>query len=401
MAASADIFAPLDQAFVQDPYSGYDRLRASDPVHQTSAGYWVLTRYRDVAAGLRDRRLSNRPAPLALVNRRNAGRYVAASVANNLVAFQDPPEHTAPRKLLATQLKAHVNGFEAGIGEIAGDLLSGLRGRTTIEFMQDFSVPFACRGICQVMGFPESDVPLLKQWSSLFFYLFHSIPNAEVLDRVNSALAEFRQYVGDAIAERRLRPRADLLTTLAQAKRGDFAFGESELIDNCMLLTADGIENVQTGLATAVATLLAHRDQLERMTANPALIGPAIDECLRYESPGQYQGRIATETFEIDGRTIRANSVVLLGLAAANRDPEVFDEPDRFLIDRTGARHLAFGLGQHACIGGTLVEIEFRAALRALFDGSRELAATGGRQEWTSRAGHRWPVALPLEVRDL
>ncbi|MEC9343478.1 MAG: cytochrome P450, partial [Pseudomonadota bacterium] len=298
-------------------------------------------------------------------------------------------------------LQSFLKGREPMNREVADGLLDDLRGAGTIEFMQDFSIPFATARTCRIMGFRESDTPMLKHWSGLFFYLFHSIPGKEVLEQVNQALAEFRRHVGAAVEERRRNPRDDFLTVLMQASKGDFAFNEREVVDNCMLLTADGIENPQTGLATAVATLLRHGDQLKRLQADPTLVGPAVEECLRYESPGQYQGRVALETVEIGGKTIRANSVVLHVLAAANRDPAVFPRPDRFDIDRNGARHLAFGVGQHACIGGTLVGMEFRAALSALFDGSREFLPRTDRLEGVARAGHRWPAALPLDVRDL
>lgn len=401
MSVDAEIFAPLDPDFIRDPYSRYEVLRRDDPVHQSAAGFWVLTRYEDVAAGLRDPRLSNRPARFALVNRRNAERYVAAAVANNIIAFQDPPEHTTPRRLIASSLQTFLKARKPVVRQIADNLVAELRGARSVEFMTDFSIPFAAGCTCRVMGFPESDIPLLKRWSGLFFYLFHSIPNAEVLEQVNHALAEFRQYVHEAVEERRRRPRDDFLTVIIQASRGDYSFDQGEVVDNCMLLTADGIENPQTGLTTAVATLLRHEDQLARMQADPDLVGAAIEECLRYESPGQYQGRVALETVEIGGKSIRAGSVVLHVLAAANRDPSVFPEPDRFTIDRKGQRHLSFGTGRHACIGGMLVGMEFEAALTVLFDGTRRISVATDELEWVARAGHRWPAALPLEIHDL
>jgi len=392
-----DVFNPLDPDFIRDPYPRYQALRDRDPVHRSAAGFWVLTRYEDVAAGLKDRRLSNKPAAFAIVNRRNTGRHLAAEVANNLIAFLDPPEHSTRRKLIATALQEYLKGKEPVVREIAEELLARL-GAGTVDFVGDVTIPFATRCVCRLMGFPEEDAVRLKNWSGMFFYLFHSIPSAEVLEQVNRSLGEFRAYIRERLEERKHAPRDDLLTLLMQASRAEYSLVDNELVDNCMLLAADGIENVQTGLAAAVATLLKNKDQLRLAMEKPELFDAAVDECLRCESPGQYQGRISLETIEMGGKTIRANSVVLLVLASANRDPRAFPDPERFLVEREGPRHLAFGLGRHACIGGILVAMEFRSFFRVLFDGYRSIELNDPILDWTARAGHRWLAALRLTI---
>jgi pimeloyl-[acyl-carrier protein] synthase len=393
------IFDSSDSEFIHNPYPTYKILRDHDPVHQTASGFWVLSRYEDVAAGLKDPRLSNRPAAFALVNRRNSDRYMAAKVANGLIAFLDPPEHRGPRRLIATTCNAFFRGKEGFAGDVADELLGRLRHKPEIEFVQDFSIPFATTCISRMMGFPDADAGLLKHWSGLFFYLFHAIPNDEILAEVNLALSEFRDYVQEQVEMRKRTPGDDLLSQLLNAGGGEEALSEQEVIDNVMLLTADGIENVQAGLSAAVYTLLGNPDQLQRMIEDRTLIGAAVDECLRYESPGQYQGRVVRETLEIGGQTIKAHSIVLLVLGSANRDPAVFSEPDRFVVGRAGPRHLAFGVGRHACIGGALVNMEFSAALGSLFDRSRAMLTLQPGVTWTSRAGHRWLSTLPLNCQ--
>lgn len=400
MQPNGKIFAPSDPAFIQNPYRSYSILREQDPVHQSESGFWVLTRYADVLAGLTDPRLSNKPAPFATVHPRNSSRYVAASVASNLIAFMDAPDHAEPRRLIASTFVRYLKGKEAAITAVAERLYAGLRGAGDIDYFRDFSVPFATECTCAVIGFPPRDATLLERWSSMLFYLFHSIPSADVLEQVNSALREFRQYVREQIELKKRSPKDDLLTLLVQSAQQGDALNEQQLIDNCMLLVADGIENVQAGLATALATLLQHREQLAKVMQNPQLLPAAVEECLRYESPGQYQGRIASQTMKIGGKTIRTHSIVLLVLASANRDERAFSEPDQFLVERKGPRHLAFGFGNHACIGGALVSMEFRCALRSLFDGSRDIELATDRLHWTARAGHRWPASLPLRIRN-
>ncbi|MCU0790173.1 MAG: cytochrome P450 [Nitratireductor sp.] len=345
-----------------------------------------------------DARLSNRPAPFATVAPRNKDRYLAAAVANRLIAFQDPPEHTPPRKLIAKTFLAHLKDKGPMVGEIARELLAGI-GPGTFDFVRDFATPYSMRCVCRIMGFPEQDAPRLKHWSGMFFYLFHSIPDAATLEVVNRVLEEFRTYVGGHVARRRSAPGDDLISRLMDQPDTGGLLDDDSLIDNIMLLTADGIENVHTGLASAVAIMLEHPDQLDLAVARPELFPAAVDECLRYESPGQYQGRIARETIEVDGTVIRANSVVLLVLASANRDPRAFPEPDKFLIERKGRRHLAFGAGRHACIGGALVNMEFAAFFEAFADHWARTKLASTKLEWTARAGHRWPLALPLTVQ--
>jgi pimeloyl-[acyl-carrier protein] synthase len=394
---NGNIFNPLDPDFTSNPYPRYELLREHEPVHRSDTGFWVVTRYDDVAAGLMDARLSNRPAPFAIVNPRNKDRHMAAAVASRLIAFLDTPEHNAPRKFLAKAFIAHIKGKEPLIANIAAQLQSDL-GEGTVDFVNRFTIPFATRCICELMGFPVSDAARLKYWSGMFFFLFHTIPNAAALEQINEALAQFRAYVSQQLELRRADPRDDMLTLLLQSVDPDAPLAGEDLVDNIMLLTADGIENVHTGLASAVAIMLQHRDQLQLAIENPELFGPAVDECLRYESPGQYQGRIARETMEIGGKTIKANSVVLLVLASANRDPRAFPDPDRFVIERKGRRHLAFGLGRHACIGGGLISMEFRAFFEAFLDRWNRVELGQQELSWTARAGHRWPEGLTLKI---
>jgi cytochrome P450 len=391
------IFNPVDPGFVRDPYAIYAQLREYDPVHRSAFGYVVLTRHEHVAEALGDGRFSNAPAPFALVHRRNRERHVASAVANNIVPFKDAPEHTPPRGLLAATLKAAVRNKKPVVEAIAADLLDRLQRKGSVEFVQDFSVPFAVLCVCRIMGLAEHEASQIKEWSSGFFSLFQPIPNAGV-EKVDASLRAFREYIRGVIEARKTSPRDDLITALAEASRRGYSLTEEELIDNTMLLVADGIENVQSGLATSVATLLRHPDQLRLMMGRPELIDPAVEECLRFEAPGQYQGRIATEDIEIGEATIKANSIVFLVLASANRDPRALSDPDRFQIERQGFRHLSFGAGRHACIGAALVEMEFQAALAAIFDGSRQIELADKEIAWTARAGHRWPAELPLYV---
>jgi pimeloyl-[acyl-carrier protein] synthase len=236
------------------------------------------------------------------------------------------------------------------------------------------------------LGYPEEAAGQLKQWSSMFFYLFQQIPSTEMLQRLNKSLADFRELTREIVSERRRHPQDDLISRLIHADEG--ALSEQEIVDNSMLMAADGIENVWSGLVSAVATLLTHESELKKMRDRPELVDVAVEECLRYESPGQYQGRIALEDIQWGNKIVRRYSVVQLVFASANRDPNAFANPDRFDIQREdSSRHLAFGLGRHAC----------RAALRMLFE-SRAIKLADKNLTWEARPGHRWLAEVPLEI---
>ena len=241
-SVDATLFNPFDSDFVQNPYPVYAILRDHDPVHRTALGFWVLTRHEHIVAALNGPRLSNAPAPYAVVNRRNRNRYVAADVANTIIPFLDPPEHTAPRRLIAGEFHAHLKGRTESIKGITDHLLAGLRGVAEIEFLRDFATPFAVTTISRFVGYPDEDADLLKGWSNRFFYLFTAMPSVEILQSVNQALTEFREYSRQIVQQRRQVPEDGLISRLLHANREGYALGERDLIDNCMLIFADGVE---------------------------------------------------------------------------------------------------------------------------------------------------------------
>lgn len=250
--------------------------------------------------------------------------------------------------------------------------------------------------MCQIFGFPESDASRIKAWSEPFFSFFHSIPDRATLLRMNAALQEFRSYVTSAIENRQSAPREDLLTMLAGADAD--ALDNEALVDNTMLLVADAIENVWAGIAS-VLVLLVQNYQVTKdyLKAGGNWIGVA-DECLRLESPGQYQGRIKLEPMKIGDTYLTKYSLVLVEFAAANRDPSAFEDPKVFRPGRKGPRHLAFGLGRHACIGGSLVRMETAAILSALWPLIPNLEIEQTSLQWDTRAGHRWLKSLPIRL---
>lgn len=389
-------FDPLDRAFVADPYPYLAELQDRDPVHRSENGAWVLTRYEDVVAALADRRLGNAPSMYAVVNKRNRERYPCADVANNIIPFLDPPGHLRPRRIIARAFAGFLNQPNLNCQGLAADYLKELE-LSGGDALHHFATPYALRVISTILGVPSQDEQLLKQWSESFFYLFSIIPSEEIRSKLDADLESFRAYFRELAGERRRHPRNDLISTLLHAELDGERLTEAELVDNCMLLFADGVENVDSGIASGLYALLSNPDQLTLLRARPDLVKQAVEECLRFEAPGQFIGRVVLEDFELHGVSLKKNVGVLLLIGAANRDPRRFDNPHRFDLLRSPNPHLSFGKGLHACIGAPLVRLQLAAVLRALLECPANVALGPSPVQWEARLGHRWLAGLPVE----
>jgi len=389
--------ALADEAFISDPYKLYDKLRARGPLHSMDRGVWLIVGYNAAVNALLDARLSNRPALFALLHERNHATFVGADVARNLIAFQDPPQPVQPRRLMATELNALIKTRWKLLDDLAAELVAGMK-PGDFDFIEAVAAPYALRAMCLIFGLPETDLLQLKIWSEAFFYLFQPISDRGTLLKMNAKIGAFRAYLASAIEERRISPRDDLLSMLCGADPK--TLDGTVLVDNAMLLVSDAIENVRAGIGNAVLLLIKHSLAIEDFLNEGGTWVAVVDETLRLESPGQYQGRIALEPIEIGGTVLPKHSVVFVGLAAANRDPAVFEDPDQFRLGRKGPRHLAFGLGSHACIGSNLVRMETAKILEALRRLVPSLELSEKRMEWEIRAGHRWLKKLPLVLKE-
>jgi cytochrome P450 len=389
------VFDPNAPDFVRDPYPLFARLRDEEPVHRSPAGPWVLTRYDDVHAALGDERLGNAPARYAVVHARNRDRYVCADVAGNVLPFLDPPAHAGPRRVVGRAFSERLRDAPPDIAGIARGLLARWDGTDTRDVVADYASPLAVGVIADVVGVPREDTPQLEGWSEAFFYLFNAIPSHEVREQLDRALTEFREYMAGLIAERRKRPADDLITGLATGGAGE-ALSDPQVVDNLMLLFADGLENVDRAIGNATYALLRHPEELWRLRERPELLPGAVDECLRFESPAQYIGRIAREDLAVHEVSIPAGSTVLLALGSANRDPSAFERPDTLDITRSPNPHLAFGRGRHSCIGGPLVELQLAQALRCLLERAAQLELAADRVSFVARPGHRWVAEVPV-----
>lgn len=392
------VFDPGAAGYIEDPYPILKRLSDSSPVFRADFGPWILTRFEDVNSALADKRLGNAPAPYAVVNIRNRDKYFCADVANNLIAFMDPPEHGQPRKLLARAFHTYLKSGLVNLDARAEQQASAIPAGEDFDFIETFATPYSLGVIRAMFGFPKADEPQLKQWTDHFFYLFTQIPSVEIRASVDENLKAFRAYMLERIAERKEVGGSDFLAAVVQANEANAGerLPDTLIADNCMLIFADGIENVDSGIANAVVCMLRDAGGLEAVRKTDLDLDLLVDECLRFESPAQFIGRVVLEDFDFGGQELQQGQAVLLMLASANRDASRFDEPDRFVMNRSPNPYLSFGRGKHSCLGGAMVQMEMTAALKAILGRFESLELVDHPLDWQYRMGHRWLGSLRL-----
>jgi cytochrome P450 len=386
----------LDPVFVHDPYPTYAALRRQGGLHRCRSGAWIATRYQDVLAAMGSTILGNRPSRYSAVHVRNRDRFPSASVAASILPYRDGPEHVTPRRIVGMAFRARLEQRPFDIGAMAHQLLIPYRDGASFDAMADFASPLSARVICALMGLPESDLPQLSLWSRSFFRLFAPFPSEAVRARTDADLAAFRAYFLGVLQTRRAAPGEDFVSSLlAQARDG---LSDIEMADNCMLVFADGLENVDAALANLLLALDRHPEVMTRLRQEPQLRAGAVREGLRYDPPAQLVARVAQADGEVAGQTVTRDSVVFLALGSANRDAQAFPDPDAFDPARPHQAMISFGKGRHSCLGGALVTMELEAALDALLAVSGAIAVDSAAVQWQPRVGHRWPQALPVRL---
>ncbi|MER5638988.1 cytochrome P450 [Kitasatospora sp. NPDC002227] len=397
--------APVDDAharmsaFIRDPYPTLARIRAASPVSIVEYGsglpVWMITRYHDVRAALTDPGFGQDVRrSQGIANERGGGLALGSDVVHMLNS--DPPDHTRLRRMIqGVFTRKRVELMRPLVERIAGGLLDGLREREVVDLVTDFAFPLPIMIICELLGFPPEDLHSYRTWSTAI--LTHG--GAMSFDE---ATAEMQAYLRTLMAERRQRPREDILTDLVQAcEAGELT--EQEVFSMVFLLLIGGHETTVNMLGTATLALIHHPDQLDWLRADLAARMPmAVEELLRYESPvSMATMRFTTQDVDVSGVEVPAGELVLLSLGAANRDPDRFTDPDRLRLDRDDPGHLAFGQGLHRCLGTFLGKLEGEIALTGLLSrfGRIELAADEATLPWRTTIMLRGLESLPVSLR--
>ena len=373
-SAAKLVFNPLLPAYRADPRPLLHALQRDDPIHHSSImDVWVLTRYVDVVAALRDPALS-----AAARHWRGFERFFLRPGvgANNLLVEMysrwmlqlDGDDHARLRTLVnAAFTPRSVEHMRVQIGAIVDGLLTrGVKPDGRIDAVADLAYPLPLIVICQMLGVPTADQDRVKEWCEQLLPSFSPAMSLATLSNVNNALEAFRAYFSELVAIRRKEPGLDLLSGLIAAQNGDDRLNEEELYATCILLGFAGHVTTTQAVASLLMLLAQHPDQLSLLRADPSLIVGAIEETLRSASPLQLIYRTTKAPWIAGGKTIPAGEMVLLSLIGANHDPARFNEPDRFDIRRTENRHVAFGYGSHFCAGAGLARLELQCVLTAV-----------------------------------
>jgi cytochrome P450 len=382
--------------FFDDPYRYYAALREQRPVHELESGSFFLSRYDDVVAVYRDARASS---DKKLEFKPKFGDSPLYEHHTTSLVFNDPPLHTRVRGLMMGALNQRaIARMEAGVVQLVEDLLNGFS--REVDFIESFAARIPVEVIGNLLDIPRGERAPLRAWSIAILSGLEPRPSAEMLERGNRAVVEFKDYLARLVDERRRSPgdpESDVLTRLIQGERGGARLSALELYHNCIFLLNAGHETTTNLIGNGVWLLLSHESELAQLRGDGGLLGTAIEEMLRYDGPIQLNNRRLTAPITLGGTTLPEGSFVTLGIGAANRDPAQFTQAERFDVARKPNRHVAFGHGDHACAGMNVARMEARIAFSRLLTRFRRLELAGP-PERDRRIRFRGFRKLPLRV---
>jgi cytochrome P450 len=365
-------FNPLDPAFIADPYPFYRRLRETAPVFKTPQGLWLVTRYDDVTFALRDKRFGK--DFVGNLERRygNLARMEEPAVASlgRTMLVLDPPDHTRLRALVTKAFTARrVADMRPRIKALVDAQLDRVIDKGEMDVMRDLAHRLPVIVICDMLGIPEDHRAPFLAGSNVNGRILEPVPmSREELDQANRNTQMAGAYFDQLCELRRREPRDDLTTELVRAEEAGDKLTAEELRANIGLLFGAGHETTTNLIGNGLLALHRHRDQWERLKADPSLIPNAVEELLRYDSSVQITGRVTNAEVEIGGVTLGATENVIALLGAANHDPAQYQDPDRLDVGRANVRPLSFGGGIHYCLGAQLARLEAELVFAALVE---------------------------------
>jgi len=358
----------LDPAFLDDPYATYDALRRHDPVHRCPDGSYFLSRYDDLVAVYQDfRRMSSDKKVEFKPKFGDSPLYEHHTTS---LVFRDPPDHTRIRKLFSAAFAPRaLAALEPRVVSLVDGLLDRAEESGGMDLIADFAYALPVQLIGDMLGVPKAERGPLRGWSLAILGALEPVATPERLAAGNRAVEDFKAFLRALVAHRKRHPSGDegeILGALIAAEADGEKLSEIELLHQCIFLLNAGHETTTNLIGNGVDALLRFPDQQARLRAEPGLIKTAVEEFLRFESSNQLGNRRAIAPVTIGGVELPAGTQVTLGIGAGNRDPAQFPEPDRLDIARSPNRHLAFGLGIHACAGMSLARMEACVAIGRL-----------------------------------
>lgn len=392
--------------FMRDPYPLLRQLREEEPVYWSDAiGGWLLTRYDDIVASFKNTGAFSNENRLAKTvdylspEKQSAYKIVVDHYATKGLIHADPPDHTRLRGMVNQEFTPKVvEQMRPRIQEVVDSLLDAVASKGEMDVVADLATALPVGVIAEILGVPPADRHLMRQWTDdLLAFQGVNKPSETDLARAQHGLQEIRPYIQGMIEERRRQPRQDLMSKFVALESAGERLSEAELISTCVTLIIAGHETTLSLISSAIYTLLAHPDQNHLLRENSELLDSAIEETLRFESPVSRQARLMKDDAQLGDKRLKKGEIVFQMLNAANRDPEYFVDPDRFDIQRTKNRHIAFGFGAHFCVGAQLARTEASIAVGTAFRRFPKLHLTGDQPDWdlgkrTSRMLRTLPV---------
>jgi pimeloyl-[acyl-carrier protein] synthase len=400
-ASALSLYHLLDPEVLANPYPLFRRLRTDDPVHWDAFLHtWVVTRYADVLEVLHNFSADRTHTPEKLQAMGLAEMGPIAQLMVKQMLFMDPPSHTRLRSLASQAFSpARVAVLRAHIREIVSRLLDGVQATGQMEIIADLAEPLPAIVTAEMLGVPLSDRHQLKAWSADFAEMLGNFQhNPEHAVRMLRTVQDMTAYFRDRMRELKNIPREGLVHSLMTAEIDGDRLTEEEVVATSIVTMVGGLETTTNLIGNGVLTLLRNPSEMKRLE-DLSLIPAAVEEMLRYESPSQHTGRLAPEDVEWEGKVIRKGQAVMAVMAAANRDPERFPDPDRFDVGRTDNRHLAFGYAAHFCFGAALARVEGQEALEAIVRRLPGLELQPGPMVWRNNLGLRGLTALPVSFQ--
>jgi cytochrome P450 len=373
----------LDDAFIQDPYARYDRLRREEPTTQvvTPRGLklWLVTRYDEARAVLTDPAISKAPHNIGkLFESTSTPRVYSQSLVAHMLN-SDPPDHTRLRNLVNKAFTpGRIEQLRPRVEQITDGLLDEMAKHDRVDLLDAYAFPIPITVICELLGVPADDRDDFRTWSNVLM-------SAAEWDKLADASAAMTQYLTGLIAGKRAEPADDMMTALVQATDEGDHLSETELVAMAFLLLVAGHETTVNLIGNGVYALLRNPEQLAKLQADPTLLPGAVEEFLRFDSPVDLTTlRVTMAPVQVGDVVIPADEVVMVSLVSANRDVDRFAQAEQLDITRRAAGHLAFGHGIHHCLGAPLARLEGQLAIGKLITRFPDLAlaADPGDMRW-------------------
>lgn len=389
---------------VADPYPYLADVRDNDPVYwNEEMRAWFITKHEDIFAALRDPRFSSdriRPSYERLSDEQRAARQPTFDVLLNWMVFMDPPEHTRLRKIVQPAFTpAAIEKMRPRVQQVVDEAMAKVVNLEEFDFIRDFAYPVPAIVIAELIGVPPEDRDLFKHWSDeILVLVFGASGGSERRVRAQKALVELSDYLRDLIEKVRNDPGDNIITSLIQATDVEPPLNDKELVATLALLVFGGHETTTNLIANGTRVLLQHPDQWDKLRDNPQFIRSAVEEILRFDGPSKMEGRVMAEDVELRGKTLLRGDAVFLAQGAANRDPDVFENPDDLDIERSPNRHVGFGFGLHHCLGNFLARLEGEIAFTSVVNSLPGLRESATEQEvWHPTLMSRGMVTFPVE----